>query len=583
MWIVVKVVCFGKNSSDSLVCTGHGSCTLPDECICQNGWTNRECQEPICFGHNAGATNVSICSGHGSCTDFNTCSCDSGYTGIDCSIPVCYLVIGSNSSVCSGHGICADKDTCNCDVGWTGSDCSEPTEESSTANTCGWLPQGTLYAPTPIILSSYNSENIVFDITMRNNPENPVEHYISLKRIESINQFVSSSTVSVISASLCDTQYRVTVPWNSNELQKTLQDQTLKINANVWMYYVLDSSTYDKFIEFSKNKVFYVQLESTSFVTIVIEGSQEIAHIEAKRIYNDGYGRIRIEAVLTVIVANMELESVTFISSSSGTILTISTAKLSTYVYNVTFTASDHTNALIGSFVVSVSVSNGTVTLSNRLQFETHFESIDTTPPINITMDTVTTVRRSLNGSQQTVFGYGQTPFVFTALKATAPQLSDGQQLQVLDAYLCCMSNNGAMPIYNPIAGNIGCTIYDPETMDYWTQLIQSGSPSQPSTQVYTPNTRSAVFSFSIDSLTNERRTCYIHISSSVKNVANRRSIDDQEDTVMINSAALSIQMMESGGGSSGDTIVVTTSASSVVTPTFALLLLLLVTLIYLL
>ncbi len=64
---------------------------------------------------------VNNCSGNGTCTAPDICACDVGWSGADCSIPDCS---GVNS--CSGNGTCTAPDICACDAGWTGADCSVP-------------------------------------------------------------------------------------------------------------------------------------------------------------------------------------------------------------------------------------------------------------------------------------------------------------------------------------------------------------------------------------------------------------------------------------------------------------------------
>jgi hypothetical protein len=163
-------------------------------------------------------------------------------------------------------------------------------------------------------------------------------------------------------------------------------------------------------------------------------------------------------------------------------------------------------------------------------------------------METVITVRRSLYGSVQTSFGHGQVPFINSALAPSVPQLLYGQQLQIQNAYICCMTNNGPMPDFDPSKGALGCTIYDSQNMDYWSQLIESGIAKSLSTQIYTPNTRTAVFSFSIDVLTDEPRTCYIHVSSEVKNLASARSITTtNEDLTSLGYTLFTIQKRDEG------------------------------------
>eukprot|EP01080_Neovahlkampfia_damariscottae_P005989 gene5990-9988_t len=155
--------CFGKNSSDSTVCSSHGNCIDENNCTCSNGYTGNECQYPFCFGMNSTDPDVcskrgicnqpdscncsfgyvgssceyiscfgknsssnSVCSSHGTCISPNKCSCTSGYTGNDCETPICFSKNGSDPNVCSGNGICSSPNKCSCDIDFTGNDCQLP-------------------------------------------------------------------------------------------------------------------------------------------------------------------------------------------------------------------------------------------------------------------------------------------------------------------------------------------------------------------------------------------------------------------------------------------------------------------------
>eukprot|EP01080_Neovahlkampfia_damariscottae_P005991 gene5991-9989_t len=168
--------CFGKNSSDSTVCSSHGNCIDENNCTCSNGYTGNECQYPFCFGMNSTDPDVcskrgicnqpdscncsfgyvgssceyiscfgknsssnSVCSSHGTCISPNKCSCTSGYTGNECEYPICYGKNSTDSAVCSSHGICTSPNKCNCSSGFSGNECKIPicfSKNGSDPNVC---------------------------------------------------------------------------------------------------------------------------------------------------------------------------------------------------------------------------------------------------------------------------------------------------------------------------------------------------------------------------------------------------------------------------------------------------------------
>ncbi len=71
--------CYGVKSDNVAVCSGHGSCTAPDECKCDNGWLGIDCSITHCFGVTSNLPNV--CSGKGKCVRRNKCHCEEGFCG----------------------------------------------------------------------------------------------------------------------------------------------------------------------------------------------------------------------------------------------------------------------------------------------------------------------------------------------------------------------------------------------------------------------------------------------------------------------------------------------------------------------
>nr|XP_061835389.1 tenascin-R-like isoform X5 [Nerophis lumbriciformis] len=103
--------CCGENPSIARFdyfpgCNGHGSFSLDIcGCICDEGWTGKNCSEPRCQDD---------CSGQGVCID-GECVCDRDFSGENCSELRC-------PADCSGRGMCIDGE-CVCEDSFSGEDC----------------------------------------------------------------------------------------------------------------------------------------------------------------------------------------------------------------------------------------------------------------------------------------------------------------------------------------------------------------------------------------------------------------------------------------------------------------------------
>ncbi len=69
------VGCYGIESDNGAVCSGHGTCITTDQCKCDTGGTRFTSNHP------------GVCSGKGKCVRPNKCHCVAGHAGHKCHQP----------------------------------------------------------------------------------------------------------------------------------------------------------------------------------------------------------------------------------------------------------------------------------------------------------------------------------------------------------------------------------------------------------------------------------------------------------------------------------------------------------------
>jgi uncharacterized membrane protein len=113
--------CFSTNYNDTAVCSAHGTCIAPNQCLCDIDYYGDNCQLYSCFEIQFDSANV--CSSHGRCIVPNYCECSSEYRGNKCSEPVCYGQFGNDACNGPANGVCTAPNNCTCKSQYEGIYC----------------------------------------------------------------------------------------------------------------------------------------------------------------------------------------------------------------------------------------------------------------------------------------------------------------------------------------------------------------------------------------------------------------------------------------------------------------------------
>ncbi|KAL9641966.1 hypothetical protein ABK040_004023 [Willaertia magna] len=95
-----------------------------------------DCSTPRCNGILATET-TTVCSGHGTCSSPNNCTCNKGRIGAFCELQACGGIAAIDATnVCSGRGTCLVGDICSCNNNddWGGDYCQFPKCDGILAN-----------------------------------------------------------------------------------------------------------------------------------------------------------------------------------------------------------------------------------------------------------------------------------------------------------------------------------------------------------------------------------------------------------------------------------------------------------------
>eukprot|EP01080_Neovahlkampfia_damariscottae_P001580 gene1580-12705_t len=123
-------MCFNKNDTDPNVCSGNGKCISNDQCLCNEGYGDLNCNKTLVCNGISIKNATSLCYGNGKCNIKNECECFEGFKGPQCDqLTTCYgfssneTYSSNETSVCSGNGKCIKDNVCKCDRGYYGTKC----------------------------------------------------------------------------------------------------------------------------------------------------------------------------------------------------------------------------------------------------------------------------------------------------------------------------------------------------------------------------------------------------------------------------------------------------------------------------
>jgi hypothetical protein len=490
-----SISCWGDNTFRQ---SNTASCQCDDHCN-QNG---------LCVG-----TNVCFCDGHFNATS-QCIKCNNGYTGEDCSIPVCFGFIGNDARACSGHGACSANDICNCDTGFFGSRCDQRYQ-------CLWNPN-TAGAPTPVVTTQWNNNEITYEVTLTNIPDS--SHYITKSNFVSgmFQQYLNLTNYANNSIILdeCKKKYIVRVPWSDPSVTQSynIATETTQLLSKIYISYVNIQDK--KIVTFEASQTSYAKMTSDAVSVPVNVTQEEILYYSTNFIYEQS--KIIIVGSSIRVITGYTLSSLKMTYSSIGSVFTVTYARSSNNTYDISLYTQAGVTSVTGSYALTAVLSYSGILLNYTIPFNIEYTIIVPSPPANLTFGTQLYLTESTLGAPKTTFEYNERVYVTSALNEYSPKLSTTQKLNLKNAYVCCMKNNAAMPVYNPSQQQYGCTVNNVVTMDRWIQLISNKAPNGLTRLETSISSDRAVFSFDISPLTDKARTCYLHVTSIISSTGAR-------------------------------------------------------------
>jgi hypothetical protein len=431
------------------------------------------------------------------------------------------------TTICSSHGTCFDN-RCVCDNGYTGIDCA-----TLANNTCNWNTNA-FGAPRPAVNVHYNSNYLIFDVSMTNHPTNVgVVHFIStvpytgnfsLFQVE--NNYASQDQF--LSGSDCTNSYGVALPWTSPTITKVYSSvsNTMQLTAKLYMHYINREEKTVVSFEF-------VQQVSANFVsdavTVFNTTESQVLTWTVQYIYPQN-GVILIGATM-VVLPGYNISQLKMLWSNLNVPFDITFSRASAPdTYDVKLMSRNGLSSATGSYRLTTLLSYNGLTTNLTVPFEIVYDIIVPPAPVNLIYNTDVFLSDAEYGPPQNSYGYGDRVYALTALRADSPVLASTQALVVRNAYLCCMKNTSAMPAYNPSSGNYGCTVNNPTTMDKWIQLVNNRVASTITTVYPRVISDRVMISFDANPLVDKNRVCYLHMNTVVSPTGARSVHADEED-----------------------------------------------------